>query len=187
MPSWAVFQTSPRAMEMLGDVPPIMREVPEVRAILYGDAKETERQEATIAALRAEMFPQTATAVGLPWHERLFQLTQAPPGLTEAERQDTVLGAALRLNQDPTGADWEDGVTLILGTTAWTYREHDPADPTTPDPYVIEIVLPFSPANFDYGRAETLIRAQGPAGWDYVLTYVEGFELGESQLGEEPL
>lgn len=187
MPSAAVFNTCARAVAMMGDCPPILRDVPEIRAVIYGDAMETDRQLETLDALQQEMFPQRATEVGLPWWERLFRLSPGPPGYPLYKRQEQAQGAAARLNQEPTGVSWQEDLTLILGTSSWSYVEHDPADPTTPPAYVIRIVLPFDPADFDYLRAESLIRAQSPAGWDFVLAYDAGFELGESLLGEEPL
>jgi hypothetical protein len=188
VPSRAIFDACDRAVERIREIPPRLRDDPDIRAAIYADAMETLRQEAALDALAREMVPQTATAPLLlrAW-EVIYRVAQAPAGFTEAQRQDTVLGAARRLIQDPTGVDWQDAVTLILGTTAWSYEEHDPSDPTTPAAYVIEIILPFDPAIYDYPRAEALIRAQSPAAWDFILTYVGGFELGESQLGEEAL
>lgn len=182
-----LFDASPKAVEKLAELPPILRNDPDIRAVIYADAKEAERQVTTLDALRLEFFPQWATEVGLPWWEGLFRLPIAPAGVIVVKRRETVVGASRRLNRDMTGVDWQEAVTLILGTSSWSYVEHDPADPTTPPAYVIRIVLPLDPAAYDYPRAEALIRAQSPAGWDFVLTYDAGFVLGESQLGEEAL
>lgn len=169
---------------MLEDLPPILRWDPDIRAVIYADAKETERQEQTIDALIREFFPATMTWVGFGLDERLLRL---PPIGTDGQRRDAITAARRRLGRLRGGLDWKDAVTLIVGSTSWSYAEHDPADPTSPDPGVIRIFLPFDPADYDYLRVETLIRVQSPAGWDFVVSPDEGFVLGGGLLGESPL
>jgi hypothetical protein len=175
-PHPSLFEACPLAVERLNDLPPILRDDPDIRAVIYADAKETERQEAVLDQLLDEVFPQRATEVGLPLHEVLLRLTIAPPGMSLPKRR-------VRM----TGVGWQDAVTLLLGTNAWSYREHDPADPTSPDPYVLRIAIPFSAGEFDFTRARALIRRVTSAHLELEIVSTAHFVLGSSELGVDSL
>lgn len=187
-PTPELFAACTRAVSMLNDLPPVLREEPDIRAVIYADARETDRQEALLDALRAEFFPQTATpALGLPLFETLLRLTVAAPGLSQSQREAAVLGAFRKLRGRMTGAEWELGVSLLLGTNVWSYQEHVPGDASTPAAYVIRITVPFDPTTYDLNRARALIRQITSAHLDLEIVSSVGFPLGTGQLGVDAL
>lgn len=182
MPSAAVFESSPRAVEHLNDLPWFLQRDPDIRGIVYCHAKEAERQEETLDALQRELNPLTATEVGLPWWETLLRLTVDPPGKTVQERRDIVVAFLRKSRSSPHGRDWVANVTDLVGT-AWSYMEHDPDDPDdTPDEYTVRITLPWEPAAGEFIRTEALLRSITPAHLDVELTYDPGgfpLDIGE--------
>lgn len=177
-PSPANFLACPRAVEMLEDLPPFLREDPDVRAVIYCFGREAERQELTLDVLLQQFFPQTATSLGLPWWETLTELTVAPMGAADEDRQATVVAFLRRLVSALGGLDWVDAVTTLVGS-GWTYEE-------LPN-YTIRINLPFPPDGDRYAQTERFIRGLTPAHLDLVVGFTGGFLLDGSQLDEEPM
>lgn len=188
MPSAAVFETSPLAVEHLNDLPPFLHADPDIRAVIYCHAKEAERQEATLRALQRELNPLTATEVGLPWWETLLRLTVDPPGWTVQQRRDTVIAYLRKSRSSPHGQDWVANITDLVGPS-WTYSEHDPDDPAnSPAEYTVRVTLPWEPAAGEFIRTEALIRAKTPAHLDVELTYdTGGFPLDIGGLDVDAL
>lgn len=187
MPSAAAFESCPLAVEHLNDLPPFLRDDPDIRAIVYCHAKEAERQEQRLDELLAELFPQSATEVGLPWWETLMRITVEPEGLTVEERRETVIAYLRKLRGEAGGEEWIANVTSLIGPT-WSYVEHDPDDPTSsPPPYTVRVSVPFEPGVGEFAATERLIREITPAHLDIELVYSGGFLLDIGELDEQTL
>lgn len=183
-PTQAVWDAHPEAQAMLNELPPILRNDPDIRAIIYCQAREGKRTEATVDAQIAESFPQKATALGLPWWESLVRVTIAPSGQTIAQRQNTVVAMLQKLANTPSGLDWIDNVTALVGA-GWTHAEHDPSNPASPPANTIRINLPTPPSSSLYAQVERLLREITPAHLDIELFYAGGFLWDRSQLDQE--
>lgn len=185
-PLRALFEANATAVEMLGDVPPFLHGDPDIRAVIYCHAKESDRKRTTLDHLRRQFFPQHADELGLPWWEKLLRITVAPVGWTVEQRRAAVIAHLRRANATTSGLSWAQTVTTFVGP-GWTYAEHDPDDPGSPPPYTIRVTLPFSPGSSPYAQIEALLRDITPAHLDLALIYEEGFELDSSQLDQEGL
>lgn len=179
-PRLDLLQANARAMQWLEDVPPVLREDPDLQAIYYCSAKEAERLEARIEDVRAQLNPLTATEAGLAIWEPLIRLAAAPGGTVET-RRTAVVGRIRSLAGDPSGRDWIRRVDAIVGLP-WTYEEHIPGDGTTPPAQVLRIFLPWAASNPSWAQAVRLIREETPPelGIQYVSS--EGFLLDVSHM-----
>lgn len=162
-----------------------LRDSPDHLAVLHALAHELDRLEASIETVRAQFFPQTADVL-LGVYEHELKLTVEPEGLTLDERRTRVLAMLLKSRSTPAGTDWQDNVTLLVGS-GWTYAEHDPDDPDSPSEYTVVVRLPFPPASTLYALTERLLREITPAHLDLVVTFAGGFVLDQSQLDQEAL
>lgn len=119
------FVLHPRAGLALASLPPVLQEDPDVRAVVYAQAREAERQEAQLDDLLAQLDPARATEEGLTWFETLLNTTVSPPGKTVAQRRATVVNRMSRVAGEPAGSGWETAVAEVLGVlgTDWDYAE----------------------------------------------------------------
>lgn len=173
----------------LEQIPPILSEDPDVKAVLHVYSKEAERLASTLASLRLEMFPLTATALTMGIWEASFNLQIAPPGLTLTDRRQLVLTYAQSMLQGGDGADWVATVESLVGT-GWSYDEHDPDDATlnlTVPIYTVRVLLPFPANTAQYERARQLVQAITPANIHLILSSSSGFFLDAGQLDADIL
>jgi hypothetical protein len=176
---------TPMGQKWRGWLPVVLRDSPDHLAVVHAVAKETERLEAAIEQVRAQFVPQTADVL-LKVYEAQLGITIEPVGATLDERRMTVLAMLRKQASTPSGLDWQANVTRLVGA-GWTYSEHDPADPSSPPAYTIEVRLPFPPSSTRYAQTERLIRDITPAHLDLIITYAGGFVLDQSQLDQEAL
>jgi hypothetical protein len=126
------FALYPRAGRMLESIPPVFQEDPDVRAVIYAQAREADRQEAQMDDLLKQLDPAAATEEGLAWFETLLKTAVSPPGKTVAQRRATVKNRMSRVAGEPAGSGWETAVSEILGVlgTDWDYAEYVPSPAT---------------------------------------------------------
>lgn len=169
------------AMEWLGDLPPILRDDPDLQAIYYCYAMEAARKQARIEDVRVQLNPLTATTNIGNW-EALLHLPTSP-GPIDA-RQQAVAARIRALSANPSGADWALRITSRLGANvAWSYVEHDATDPTSPPAQTIRISLPYSAASPQFSRARAVIREETAS--ELAVTYdaaSSGFLLDISHM-----
>jgi hypothetical protein len=185
-PTQAVWDAHPEAQAKLEELPPVLHNDPDIRAVVYCYAREGARQEATVDDLIAQFFPQHATELGLAWWEALLRTTRSPAGEDVAQRRATVMSLLQKMSASPSGTDWVANVTMLAGA-GWTYAEHVPGDASSPPEYTVLITLPFPPASSLYALTEALLREVTPAHLDIILAYSGGFVLDQSQLDQEPV
>lgn len=166
---------------MLGDVPDFMQGSYDVQAVVAALAEEVDSFEAVLKTTRRNISPLTVKEF-LPIFEALFAI--APVG-SLARRRGVVLGYFRRLKQAAaSGADWESALAEILGTN-WTYAEYDPDNPlVSPDPYVIEITVPFALTSSKVRQAQALAKQITPAHISLVWQTSDRFIVGVSKVGD---
>lgn len=142
--------------ELIGDLPPILRDDPDLRAVLHCHAKETERQEATLAEVRAQLVASTATSLGLPWWEALIRTTIDEGTLTDVQRRALISAYIQNLEEVLSRYGWKIALDTILGP-GWGYQEYDPADPAVPA-NTIRVFVPFPVNTTLYAETARLIR-----------------------------
>lgn len=171
---------SERALVMLGDLPPFLRDDPNVQASLQAIADEYDRVQALAEEIRRTRFPQLADDANgfLSQWEWVLGLPVAP-SLSVEQRQSIVL-AHLRKRHASAGKDWETAVQDAFGGTPFAYTEG-------PEPYTIHVVIPFGGTTLSAGRAEALLREITPAHLQIITSYSEGFLIGISRIGIEPI
>jgi hypothetical protein len=193
---------SERALVMLGDLPPFLRDDPTVQASLQAIADEYDRVQALAEEIRRTRFPQLADDANgfLSQWEWVLGLPVAP-SLSVEQRQSIVL-AHLRKRHASAGKDWETAVQDAFGGTPFAYTEGP--EPYTihvvipfggtpfaytegPEPYTIHVVIPFGGTTLSAGRAEALLREITPAHLQIITSYSEGFLIGISRIGIEPI
>jgi hypothetical protein len=166
-------------------LPVVLRWSPEHLAVVHAVTREVERLEDRIEQVRRQFFPQTADLLLKVW-ERQLGLTAEPEGVALDVRRRRVLEKLRQMYWAPTGLEWQDALTRLLGA-GWTYEEHDPDDPGSPPDYTLRITLPFAPDSSSYALAERMVRDIIPAHLDLILTFAGGFLLDSSQLDQEAL
>lgn len=186
MPSQAAWDAHPEAQAQLETLPPVLHNDPDIRAIVYVQAREAQRMEDTLDDLIAQFFPQHATELGLAWWEALVRTTRAPLGATVADRRATVIALLQKMNSSPAGTDWVANISLLAGA-GWVYEEHIPGNGSSPPENTVRITLPFPPTSTLYALTEVLIGEVTPAHLDVILAYTGGFILDASQLDQEPV
>lgn len=174
---------SAKGQALLDDSPYYYAQDDAALAVLDSLGRELQRVEDLIVDIRDRFaFPHLAQDDeygSLPFWERLLGLPIAPPDLTVAERQASVL-AKFRKRRAGRGIDWEDVMTTIIGTTLWSYQEG-------PAPYTIILTIPQDPGSYSAARINAYAREITPA--HIALSYVTGtgFVIGLSAIGLDPL
>lgn len=148
---------TPLGWELISDLPPILRDDPEHRAVQHCHAKETARQEEALEEVRAQFIPTTATTLGLPWWERLVRITVEEGSLTEEQRRTLIIGYIQNLQFVLSRYGWKVALDGILGP-GWSYAEHDPDDPGSPAANTVRIFIPFPLSSTLYAETNRLIR-----------------------------
>lgn len=170
-----------RAQGLLADLPPYYSAEPLVQRSYGAFANELDRLDSTRDAIKEGLTPLTAndTYKGLSMLESMMGLPVAPAGQTEAQRRSTLL-AYIAARRAGTGAAWKTLLTLALGNTPWSYFEG-------PGDYQITISIGYASGSFTAGQVLALARAITPAHIDIIAAYDQGFLVGISQVGIEPL
>jgi hypothetical protein len=164
-------------LNLLDDVPPFERQSAEIQAVLQAVGNELQRLEAARRALINNFFPGTSDAL-LPLFEQLLGLPVDPPaGLPQ--RQSLVLATMRRLKGEGRGLDWQATITQLVGGGAWTYQEHDPANPSSPPPYTVAVRIPQAAAGIGW----PFIRDLTPAHLAINEGYSDGFFVGVTNIG----
>jgi hypothetical protein len=150
---------------MLEDLPPFLREDPDVRGVIHCYAKETERVEGAITDVGLQFNPLTATELGMPFWEVLLKLPESPPGTLLEVRRERVIDRYEALDGDPSIRNWIERVTARLGTGAWTWLEN------TPDPQSMRIGVPYESGTAIWEKALVILREETPS--EQALSFVE--------------
>lgn len=169
------------ARAILDDMPPVLIEEPDIRAVAQVWARESERMTEKAELVRRQFFVSTADELLGIWETQLGITVRE--GSPRDEREIYLLGALEAITSAGEGHDWEVFVIALAGAAA--YQEHDPDDPDGPPPYTVWVLMPFAPSSDRFAMAERLIRRQTPANTDIVITSVDGFRLDESQMDQE--
>lgn len=138
----AVPQATVEPPDLLSDLPPFERGSYDIQAVLRACGNELARLEAARRDLISNFFPLSADTL-LRFFEQMLGLPVESPQLSLAARQASVQAFMQQLKSAGTGLEWEDSITALIGTS-WTYKEHDPADGTSPPAYTVLIRIPFS-------------------------------------------
>lgn len=173
---------SERYVEMLHDLPPYLRSDPDVQAIIYSQARELDRLEASIEQVRDELFGSTATSALSLWEAQLG-LPINPGNRTIAERQAAVQ-VHLRSLSASAGTDWVAALTVRLGA-GWRYLEYSADNPDGPPEGTVRIILPQVPDSTTFNDIERFARTITPAHLDIEVVSEGGFILDHSELDEE--
>lgn len=173
-----------RGWAMLDDLPPVLREDPDVRAVIHCYAREFDRLALTAEEVRAQFFPTQATILLRAW-EASLQLTIDPVGWTDAERREEIALGLVRMVAGGTGGAWEERLAALVGA-GFSYEEFDTQDPGNTVPaHTIRITLPYPPTSDRFARIERALTLITPANTDIILQSTAGFLLDESQLDQE--
>jgi hypothetical protein len=169
-----------KALVLLGDIPGYLYDDEYVRAFKNAVARELQRIEDFMLAVRLGIFPQHADdELGfLEIYERLFGLAIKPPGVTVEQRRATIL-AHFRKRHSAAGSDWEAAIDGILGTS-WTYVEE-------PSLYRVTITIPHGPGTVQAGQVESLVREVTPAHLEVRILFSTGFQVGINLVGPDRL
>jgi hypothetical protein len=177
----------PLAVQMIAEVPPFIQDDPLVQAVMYVQAKESDRILERISQLTDYAFPLRTNSTGMMLLEALVGLTIGPSD-TLANRRAAVMTQFRRLTMSASTSDFLDFIQTLVGPS-FTYQEHYPYNPTgdVPPEYTVQISLPFPSDSDYYNRAERLIRMVAPAHIDLVVTSQSGFGLDFGRLDEDAL
>lgn len=169
------------AQSLLADIPPYEANEALVQRVFQAFANEIDRANAIAQAIRDGLMPGIATDTyqGLSMLETQLGIPVKPPGLTEADRNTAIL-AWLGARRGGTGAAWVALMELALGGTPWRYFEG-------PDDWQITIKIPYATGSFTALRIVAFARAITPAHIDIIAGFDEGFLMGISEVGVEPL
>lgn len=177
MPDFAAI--TPLGHEMLGEIPPWMREDPDTQAVIHCYAKETERQLEMARQIRDDCIPLIASSRGLAWWEQYYGMTIEPVGQTVEQRRSAVLA---RIKKEPplgSALSWQGMVTALIGE-GWTHEEF-PGEK-------IRLIVPYPPASevFEIVVSQVPLLPSWPAHLELETVSAEGFVLDLSDLDSEP-
>lgn len=165
--------------DLLSEVPPFERQSYEIIAVLRVVANEMARVAAGQEALTQQWFPASADVL-LARFEAMLGLPVQPANQPLTVRRGIVLAYMQRLRLEGTGLDWIASMDSLAGS-AWDYQEHDPADPSSPDAYTINVNIPQVFASVGW----TFVRDITPAHIVINEGYTGGWLLGVSDLWSE--
>jgi hypothetical protein len=178
-----VSTTTRRLLDML---PPFMQNSADIQAVLDACAAEYDRLEALRLKVLDNLWPQTAEE-WLALYERWLGLSEAPLEKTLAARRNTVLAWLQGLSGSGTGADWVENMNDLIGT-GWSYEEHDPGDPGSPDANVVLIRLAFTTEIFSPAAPTATPGGGGTlAADDYYYAVTATNFYGETEASPETL
>lgn len=166
-----------KGREMISQLPSWLRDDPDTRSVIHCYAREAERQQDALRAIRRDLIPGIATSRGLAWWEKILGLTVAPVGLDDDQRRALILGMLIQLVAGASGQQWEEALLALIGP-GLSYVEESP--------YTVRVTLPFPPESLNYQRLERLARAFTPAHLELIFQSEVGFVLDQSQLDQEP-
>lgn len=171
----------PLAERMVGYLPPWYAADDLFCRIQNALAKELQRAEDVLAEIRNQMLPQNAddTYGILGMWEALYGVPVEPPGVSLEQRRSIVIAQA-RKRSISSGLDWEEAVTEALGTNEWSYEEGI-------GDYVITVRIPYAPGGYTSGQVLGLLRAITSAHIILNIGYNEGWLVGISLVGIDPL
>lgn len=174
-------------LEWLADQPPILQDSNHVQGIINAYTKEAQMIQDRIDSLILELYPQTATAVGLPFFEAILGLTINPVGASVTDRRALVMAHFLA-RPTAAGSEFQAALMLLIGAS-YTYAEHDPPEGNGGSPVAstILITLPFPSSSSLYAQARSLVRLIMPAHIDLVVTSSTGFQLDAGTLDNDVL
>lgn len=112
------------ARRLLADLPPFEQDSPTIQRVVDTMARELDRVDAAVTAVKAEVVPSTSAVVLRAW-EALFKLPIAPVNKTLAQRRAAVVAYLTALGSSGSGEDWEASMTALLGS-GWSYTEYAP-------------------------------------------------------------
>jgi hypothetical protein len=174
-------ELSDRALGMLEDLPPYLREDPNVQGVVAAAAAEFARIEEFLGAVRLAGQPGRALEAGY----RFLALWEAQLGLPvepdapAAQRQARV-AARVRSRQAGAGRDWVASIAALIGAS-WTYTEN------FPDPNRLLITVPYASGSDQAEQVRELARQISPAHVDVVIQHGAGFLVGVSEVGVDPI
>jgi uncharacterized protein YmfQ (DUF2313 family) len=171
---------TPLGQRMLREIPPWLRDDPDVKAVLHSMAKSKEAIRAAAQQIRDDLIPIRASSRGLGWWELYYGLPVEPEGLSEEARRGIVLGHIAREPPISSGASWQEQVTALIGG-GWEYEEHTTTAKVT-------IKVPFPPSSDMFLLAENRIPLlpSWPCHLEPEVVSMEGFVLDLSLLDKEP-
>lgn len=172
---------TPLGQQMLGSLPPILRNSIDYMAVIHAYAREIALLESSIEQVRRQFDPAQADIL-LNAHEAELKLPVGGNGATIAQRRALVLGRLVKLVSSGSGRDWESAVTGIVGSAGWSYLEHDPGNPSSPPDGQIQVTLPFASGTAQFAAAQTQIRDITDAHMQLAFVSTTTFQLDQSQL-----
>lgn len=181
MPRPALALLPQKAQDILADMPPWYAEDEITVGIITAGALELQRIQTFMETIREQMHPQNADdtygLLGL-W-ENLFGLPVQPAGVSLTDRRSIVL-AHLQKRASGAGADWEAAITQALNTNSWTYSEG-------PGDYQITVRFPYASGGYTSTQARVLIQEITSAHLQLIVGYSQGWLVGISLVGIDPL
>lgn len=175
-------ELSDRAQDLLEDFPPFMQSSYEVQAVVDVTARELDRFFDAMETLRNNYWPTRGTEY-LQIYEELLDLSVDPLDKTTEQRQQSVLAFYRTLKSSGSRAAWEGAVTALIGS-GWSYVEHDPGDPGSPDAYTIAVTIPFaSQITIPTGLGATPGGSGSLAAGTYYYAVSAADLYGETQIG----
>lgn len=166
--------------EMLEDLPPFLRDDPDIQASLLVQANELTRIQDRLDAIIAQFWPQSATNQ-MPIWEKTLGLA-ADDQLTIEQRQQRALAFIAQAASSSSGASWEQNVTALVGEN-WDYNTSF----SGPTARTVIVTIPFASGSSQAAYLRKLLRIIVPANMDIEVTYSDGFVVGYSLIGEESL
>jgi hypothetical protein len=176
--------------DLISDVPPFEQESYEITAVLRVVANELGRIAAAqggatlgndgkiiVTGLAAQWFPLSADVL-LGTFEAMLGLPVDPPDVQLNVRRNLVLAYLRRLRVEGTGLDWIASMNSLAGT-AWDYAEHDPANPSSPAAYTLNVNIPEVLARVGWN----FVRDITPAHIGINEGYTGGWLVGISDIG----
>lgn len=169
---------TPLGWELIGRLPPMFRDDPDIRAIMHCTAKAAERKVDAVEYIRRQANPLTADPQGLAWWAGVLHIG-LDTGATVEEQRLVIVNRYRAFEVDAAGSAWVVRVTARIGTSSWTYEEN------TPDPSTITFHLPYGAGSQPFLNAERVIREETPSEQALVFVSTGGFILDESQMDVE--
>jgi hypothetical protein len=172
-------ELSEKGQALLDDLQPELADDPFVQQVEDALGREIQRFEDTRADVFHKRFPQYAddTYGILPMLEWLFGLPIAPPVDIETRRGSVL--ARIRKRGSGAGSDWAAAITSVIGNN-WTHLEG-------PGAYQLTITIPYEPGGFTAGALSALVSKITPANLQILIAYSQGFLVGISRIGLDPL
>lgn len=172
---------------MVDSLPVYSQDDQVTRSLLDAVGKELQRIEDFLLSIQDTIQPQNADEKFLRYWESFLTLPVDPPGVSDAQRLNTINAAVRRRTAGP-GAGWKSLLDAIMAEAPWSHEENSD-NAGDYQPYGIRFYdILIETTDYRVGIFDEMVRRITPAHLQVNSVTIAGddtFRVGISEVGDE--